>query len=310
VPVTPFVSRSRLDLLAVLRLRRVIRECDPDLVYAPRNSTLANALLASRGHRARIIGYRGTIGHVQRWDPAAWLTYLNPRLSRIVCVSEAVREHLISCGVAADRCWTVHKGHDVTWYDNLPRPDLTSLDLPMSAILVTFVGNMRAVKGVDILIRASDKIADEPRVHLLLVGEVRDPALKELASKSRMADRIHFTGFRADAAAITGNSHIFVMPSVDREGLPRAVVEAMAQRVATVVTRVGGLPELVIDGRTGLVVPPKDPDALADAILSLVRDPQRRTTLGRQARAHVAAKFQIRATVEKMTRLFEDVAKV
>ena len=101
---------------------------------------------------------------------------------------------------------------------------------------------------------------------------------------------------------------MFVMPSVDREGLPRAVIEAMAQSVPAIVTRVGGMPELVEDRVSGLVVPPRDPAALATAIVSLAMNGTRRAHYGAAARARIESHFSITRTVERIHALLDDAA--
>lgn len=311
-PETGFLRvRHRLDLVAAARLRRRLRENPPDILYATCNRTLAASLMASRGLPVKIIAYRGTVGHLSRWDPAAWLTHLHPRLERIVCVSDAVAAYLrerIQLPVA--RLTRIYKGHDPAWYDAEAEavPSRTSLGLPDRAVVVGFVGRMRPVKGVDVLLRCLDHLP--PEVHLLLIGEVTDRRVSRLAGETpERRRRTHFTGPSDNVVGLLGCCDIFVMPSVAREGLPRAVIEAMCRRLPVVVSRVGGLPELVADGRCGLVVPPRDPPALAAAIKRLAADAQLRLHLGQAGRHQIATRFHIDQTLRQTLALHHEILK-
>ena len=308
VKVIPLTIRHRLDLPAVRRVRQILKQGRYHLFYAPRNGTLSVCLLASWGMPIKRVGYRGTSGHLSHFDPASWLTYLNPNVDRLICVSEAVRHYLLSMHRPPERLVTIHKGHDPTWYSDPTPASLAEFHIPSDAFVVGFTGNMRPVKGIDVLIQSALALPSTPPIHFLLVGEVRDKRIMKWASDERIRHRFHFAGFRADAAALAGACNVFVMPSVEREGLPRSVIEAMAQGITPIVTDVGGMPELVVDNECGLIVPPRDPSALAHAIVGLARDPARCRDLGEKARIRIQTHFHIRTTIEKTVELFRDVA--
>lgn len=297
--------RHRLDFHAVGEVQNMVREREPDLIYAPLNRSLSVALMATRKHNCPVIGYRGTTGHLSRFDPASWLTYFHPRLARIVCVSDAVRQYLINKRIPPDKLRTIYKGHRTQWYDFDTCPDLTEFGIPPDAFVVGFTGNMRPVKGVDVLIRAMAEVDASLNIHALLVGEVRDKSINRLAAAPAVASRVHLIGYRKDAAALSGACNAFAMPSIKREGLPRAVIEAMSQRVPAIVSNVGGMPELVEDGISGIVVPPANPRALANAIAALAADPDRAGRLGNAARKRIETGFHIDSTIDKIEKLFQ-----
>ncbi len=305
VNVKRLLIRHRLDLHAIRKIQHIVHKLAPDLIYAPRNRALSVTLMATRKHPCPVIGYRGTIGHLSRFDPASWLTYFHPRLTGIVCVSNAVRQYLISKRIPQDILHTIYKGHHTKWYDFDTPKDLTEFNIPPNAFVVGFTGNMRPVKGVDILLRALAELPATLNIHALLIGDVRDKTIKTLAAAPAVASRSHFIGYRKDAPVLSGACNVFVMPSIKREGLPRAVIEAMAQRVPAIVSNVGGMPELVEDGISGIVVPPKDPHVLAHAITSLATDPKRTNILGNAARQRIEHTFHIDTTIKKMETLFQ-----
>jgi glycosyltransferase involved in cell wall biosynthesis len=219
-----------------------------------------------------------------------------------------VRNSLLDLGIPARRLVTIYKGHDPAWYDDMPEADLRPFGVPDSAFVVTCVAKMRARKGVEDLVQAARLIPDDS-VHVLLVGDAGGTNLASLVRSLGLESRVHLTGFLRNAAAVTGRSHVFVMPSLRREGLPRAVIEAMAQRVPAVVTSVGGMPELVRDGECGLIVPPHNPAALAEAILKVRRDEGLRLAMAQRARERIQNHFHIHASVAQFRELYREVVQ-
>jgi len=307
VVITEMQIRHRLDINAIRNLRRKLKQDKYDIIYTTLNSCLSVSLIASIGIDVRQVSYRGTIGHLNRWDPASWLTYLNPRIDRIICVSEAVKKYLLSLNLPASRLVTIYKGHDPAWYANLKAPPLSAFGIPEKAFVIGFTGRMRPVKGVDILIQAAHCIPKNHDFHFILAGEVKDPGITALASDPRIRDKFHFIGVREDAAAIAGKCDVFVMPSIAREGLPRSVIEAMAQGVTPVVSDVGGMPELVINNESGLVAPPGNPEALSKLISYLADNPGKRKKMGQNAKKRISDTFNINTTVSKTLALFQEV---
>ena len=312
----PIRFRHKVDLRAIRDLRRLLAAGSFDLVHTFHKVTLTNGTLAAAGRRIPIVAYRGVIGNLSYWDPFAWLSFLNPRLERVICVCEAVRAYLLSkrlFGVFRlmdpSRLVTIHKGHRTEWYRTPSVPDLTTLGIPPGAFVVCVVARIKPRKGVRVLVEALDALGDRHDVHLLLVGPLQDPSLPAAIARSRAPARVHLAGFRRDAAALAGACHVIAAPSLRREGLPRAVIEAMAQGVPALVTNVGGSPELVRDGVEGRVVPPGDARALADAVAWLAEDPVRRAALGRQAQARIETAFNLDRTIEETRQLYTDLLR-
>ena len=298
--------RHRLDLGAARKLRRTLVADIPELVYAPVNKTLAISLMATRGIAVKVVGYRGTMGHLSHWDPASLITYFHPRLAGIVCLSQAVERYLISMRTTATTL-TAYKAFDVQWYTAGEPADPGEFDFPPDSFIVGFTGNVRPVKGVDILLKALAQLPDTSRIQLLLVGEVRCKKVQRMLRTPAYSARVHLTGYRGDACQLTGACDVFVMPSIEREGLCRAVVEAMSQSVPAVVSDVGGMPELVEDGVSGLVVAPSDPTALANALLALEQDRSRLAMMGQAACDRIRTHFTIARATDRMEELFNTV---
>ena len=299
----------RFDFKGISLIRKVVREDRIDLIYALSNRGLSCAVLGLINSSIPIATYRGTVGHLSWFDPTAWLTFLNPKVKKILCVSEAVAQYLRDIKVTEEKIVTIYKGHDIAWYKSTP-PPRSSLGLPDDAFVVGCTAMMRPVKGVDILIKAVSSLVQElPNLHLILIGGIKDPVIEKLITSFPAPSRLHLTGYRKDATQLATLCDATVMASKTREGFPKSVIEAMAQGVPAIVSNVGGMPELVGNGGAGIVVPPSDVQALADAIRALYNDPIRAKELGRIGQKRIQDVFDVSSTVEKMYDVFTELAE-
>jgi glycosyltransferase involved in cell wall biosynthesis len=311
ISMIDFAPRRSIELRAIRKMRAELRRKDYDILHVFGNRAITNAILAAHKMPVRLITYRGIVGNLSFLDPIAWARYLNPRIDRIVCVAEAVRRFLLDMRpaflrVPPDRLVTIYKGHDLNWYQDQPA-DLSQLGIPPDAFVIGCVANIRPRKGIEVLVDAAGRLVPELDLHLLLVGNMESAALRERIEASPARRRIHLAGFRADAPALMAACDVFVLPSLKREGLPRAVIEAMAYRTPPIVTNCGGSPELVEDGVSGLVVPPGDDSAIANAVRKLAADPAARQNMGEAARERIRLHFNIENTVRQTLELYQAV---
>ena len=306
VQVHPIRFRSRLDIAAWRALRHLLRTGGFDIVHAFSKRALTHVMLAARGWPGRILTYRGIIGNVSRWNPETRWTFLSPRLAGIVCVCDAVRDYLLSVGLPPDRLRRIYKGHDTSWYAPADSAALVALGIPPGAFVVGCAAHMRARKGLATLVEAAARM---PRgsIHFLLLGRISDSKIRPLIRKCGLEAVMHTPGYRSDAAALMGACDLFVMPSLRREGLPRAVIEAMAQGVPAVVTNVGGMPEIVEQQKSGLIVEPGDPRALAEAIQFFANDRAQVRAFGERARERIRTSFHIEETVRQTAQLYREL---
>ena len=279
------------------------------IMHTFNNKAVSNGLRACKGLPVKIVCYRGIVGAVGFLDPMSWMRYLNPRIDRIVCVADAIRRHFLEMKPAflrmpAERPVTIHKGHKLEWYTATPA-DLTACGIPAGACVVGCTANYRPRKGIEYLIDAIERLPDD--VHLLLIGHMDAARLTRHIERSPAKARVHRVGFVGNAPELSAACDIFCMPSTKREGLARAIIEAMAYRVPPVVTNAGGSPELVVDGECGFVVPPKDAAALAEAIGRLYRDPELRQRFGDAARHRIGTAFRNEDTVRKTVALYQEL---
>ncbi len=302
--VDPLVIDSRKSPTARSTIRAALRDFDPDLVHAFNNQTLACVLPEMEGNRARLVAYRGTTGHLGFWDFSTRRSFLSKRVDAISCVADAVRLYLLERGVPAEKLATIPKGHDPAWYAS-GAPSRSELGLDTDAVVIGCVANMRRVKGVPLLLKAVAGLQTDVRFQVALVGEVRDREVRAWRDRADLRGRLVFTGYRAAAHRLCRAFDLFVMPSLDREGLPKAVVEAMIQGVPAVVSDAGGLPEIVENDVSGLVVPAGSVEPLRLALKRMVEDAELRKRLAEGARARIASKFSVANTVELTLQLYE-----
>lgn len=311
VPTLDLRFERKIDFKAIFALRAELKRGRYDIVHTYSNNALSNTLLAAGGLPIKIVAYRGIVAAVGFLDPVSWLRYLNPRIDRIICVCDAIRDHFLNMRpkflrMPAERPVTVYKGHKLEWYTAEPA-DLSEFGIPDGAFVIACITNNRPRKGLQYLVAAMALLPSDIPAHLLLVGRMRGKTLDRAIENSPLKERIHRPGFRHDAPALSAASDVFCLPSVKREGLPRSVIEAMAYRVPPIVTNSGGSPELVVDGKSGLVVPVRDAPAIAAAIETLYRDPEYRARLGEGARERIASDFRIEDTVTRIIAVYREL---
>ena len=231
-------------------------------------------------------------------------------VSVIICPAQAVRTQLSGFGISGDKIAVIHNG--------VPQVEATSssssirneFGLTDEQIVVTTVTRLFYRKGVQDLVRAVAKIKQQlPNLRLLIVGDGRyRPDLEKLASELSVTDSIVFAGFRAEPASLVMASDIFINPSFDSEGMPLAILEAMSAQKPVVAASVGGVAECVTDDVTGLLVPPRDVDAMADAIKALVLDRDLRERLGSAGYESFLENFQVDHMCERTMRLLAELS--
>ncbi len=180
------------------------------------------------------------------------------------------------------------------------------LGLNNDDILVGGVGRLEPVKGFTYFVEAAQRIAQaEPKVKFILVGQGREEKLlRRLAAP--LGERFLFAGLRTDVPRYMAAMDILVVPSVN-EGMGRVVLEAGAAGVPVVATRVGGLPDIVDEEETGVLVPPRNAAALAEAVLALTNAPERRHMMGATAQAKVVPYYSLESMVQQIEALYEEL---
>ena len=294
----------KIHFPAIKKLKEIFKKNQIDIVHTYTSNGLSNSIFALMGfRRIKLVAYRGIVGNVSFLDPVSWIRYLNPRIDRIICVCNAIRDHFLAMrprflAMPKDRPVTIYKGHRIEWYqDN--SADIESLGVPKNAFVVGCVANSRPRKGLEYLIGALDLVSKDVPLYLLLVGRMEGRKVKSAIKLSKNKQKIIMPGFCENAPAISAACDAVCLPSYKREGLPRSIIEAMSSGVPPIVTNSGGSPELVEHGISGIVVPVKDSQAIARAIERLYESDSYRELLGKNAVKRIEADFTSELTTEK-----------
>lgn len=301
----PLRIRNDLDLPAALRLRRLIAVESPHVVHF--HTSRAHALSPWLG---RIAATRGVV--TRRMDYAlrrGWRTDLlyNRSVAAVVAISEEVRRRLVAAGVREQRISLIRSGVEPPV--GLPGPAGRAAARQRfglgDELAVGVVAALERRKGHDVLLRAIAGLRGQPPIRCLVCGDgSQRAALERLAQDLGIASCVRFLGEQRQVADVLAALDVFVMPS-RHEGLGVAVLEAMAMGLPVVASAVGGIPEAVDAGHTGLLVPVEDATALGAAIDELARDLERARGMGVAGRARVLEKFSMDAMASGYQRLYE-----
>jgi glycosyltransferase involved in cell wall biosynthesis len=301
-------TTRKIDFRSIRKIRKNLAEKDYDVVYATNSKTIPNAGFASIGYDVKFVAYRGTTGGLYRHDPSAYLTILHPRVDGVVCVSDAVREDVVK-QVWKKKNWvrTIFKGHNIDWYD-VEAADLSEFGISSRDFSVICAVNSRPSKGIAVMLEATKELADIENLHLILAGKNMDKEpFSSLIENSGMADRIHVTGYRFDVPQLIKASNLLVQPSISGEGLPRAVMESMGLGTPTVVTTTCGGNTVVEDGKSGFVVPTKDPSAIANRVRQLYHDPELCESMAKAGQDKIRNELSSETTIDNFIKYFEEL---
>lgn len=223
---------------------------------------------------------------------------------RIIAVSGAVARELVEAGFDPRQVVTIPNGIDLR-----PFAAAGAVRRRPFGYRVGTAARLSPQKGLDVLIEAAARVVrQEPRARFVIGGEGPErPRLEEMIRARGLADRVVLPGFVDDVPGFLADLDVYVLSS-RYEGLPLAVLEAMAAGLPVVATDVGGVREAVVDGQTGVLVPAGDPVALAGAILELLRDPDRARALGRAGRQRAEAEFDAELMASRVTELYREIA--
>lgn len=308
-------KRARfVDWKLLRRLAALIRDEEVDIVQTTLfYADVAGAWAAARAGVRNVISWE-TVSSPKwlRWDRRLAYRWTQRWRRLVVAVSEETRRHVIEKrGIPESRVIVVPYGVDLTRFDARAAPlDLRAeLGLPAGAKVLVTVARLVEEKAHRILLESAPRIlAAEPETHFVFVGEgPLRPALDVQACAGGFADHVHLLGFRSDVPQLLPGADLFVLPSL-YEGLPNAVLEAMAAGLPVVATAVDGTPEAVLNGVTGALVEPGDSEALAEAILGLLADPELRQRFGRAGRERVESTFDLARQVRRFEELYESLA--
>jgi len=312
----PLAPATEMDLSAAWRLSRLVKQVKPDVIHAhdPHAVAMAALALTMRGGSrtaapspplvaSRRVDFRMKGNALSRWKYR--------QVDCFVCASDAIRTIVIADGVPPSRAVTIHEGIDLARAAAAPPADLhAELWLPHHAPVVGNVAALVPHKGQRHLVDAAALVVRQvPDARFVIAGEGELRAQLERQIKELGLEKhVFLLGFRPDILSIHKAFDLFVMSSVT-EGLGTSLLDAMACGKPIVATRAGGMPEVVADGDTGVLVAPRDDQALAAAIVRLLKDERLRQAMGDAGGRRVRERFSSERMVQDTLDLYRRAAQ-
>ncbi len=308
----PLAPRYEVDLTAAWRLSRIIRELRPRIVHAhdPHGVSMAAMALAISTPSpkpllvvSRRIEFRVARNSFSRWKYA--------QADCIIAISAAVRDRLAADGIPPVKIQVVHEGVDVDRIQRLPAANVhAEFYLPTQAPVVGNVGALVPQKGQHHLIDAAALVVREvpdTRFVVLGDGELRE-SLEQHIRRGHLERHVLLGGFRPNVLELVKGFDVFALSSI-HEGMCTSLVDAMAAARPAVASAVGGVPEVVADGETGFLVPPRDPRAMAQKVVLLLRNEQLRARMGAAALARARERFTAERMVEQTIAIYAELIR-
>lgn len=299
-PLLRHLAKRRMSFTFAWKLAQLIRQSQFDLVHAHMYASAAASAFATLGTDIPLVITEHSEAIWRSRSARYFSRWFYSRAKHIIAVSKGIRHRLIEQdGVPYDRVTVIMNALSST--PELPASIQPGLPAELrNGPLVGLASRLQPEKGVKYFLEAAVRVLQLlPQANFLVMGD--GPLRKELQTYAALLGvhkRIHFLGFRLDARALVGLLDVLVVPSLS-EGTPVVTLEAMAAGVPVVASTVGGIPEQIRHGREGLLVPPGDSSALAEAILRLLRNPLWMQQLGEAGRQRVLSQFRFPTMVQE-----------
>jgi glycosyltransferase involved in cell wall biosynthesis len=298
----PIAMHGEIDPFACFRIRALTKRYNYNIIHSHTSHAHTLAFFASFGTKVNRLVTRRVDFSIYRHSFFKLSGIKYRYMSDFyVAISHKIKEVMVADGIPQERIFVVHSGINPKRFEHSTKEHLIAeFDIKGNERVVINVAHLAGHKGQKYLVRAiPDVLAKMPNVRFFIVGGGKLlEELKDLSKSLGLGDRLVFTGFRKDVGAFYHVADLFVMSSV-QEGLGTAVLDALALGKPVVGTNSGGIPEIIQNGETGLLVPSADPKVLSNAIVQILTDSELSTHVAEKGKAMVNKKFTVSAMVEK-----------
>lgn len=299
---------GKLDRRAIARIKALLEQYDVDVIHTHGIKSDLYALLASGKRGVRLVGtcHSWTMDSLKHRGISLMDRLLLTRFDGVAIVTESLRPRLLRLGVKDERVHTIDNGIDCTPFSSLNTD--THQSTQGDRLVVGAVARLARVKGLRYLLDAAALlIPDFPSARFVIVGEGPDlTLLRDHAAGLGIGASVHFMGSSSNLPDIYAGFDIFVLPSLS-EGMPMALMEAMASGRAVVASAVGSVPNMIVNNRNGILVQPADSASLASRLKELLSNSSARATLGQAARETAIMRFSAAAMARAYLSLYESV---
>lgn len=315
LPYYQIVSKFKFDLGAIVKLKTILKRERCDLVHSNKYKADIISLIASRLAGVPII----TTVHgwcsedlkacvYEKIQAISWRFF-----DHVICVSGSYKEKVLGAGASEKNVTVIHNGITPENYlgkdiENKRIPFLRRYGIPTNHFIVGIIGRLSVEKGHRYFLEAAGRILkQEPNVSFIIAGEGKEESsIRKLIEHSGLNGHIRMLGYVEKMQEVYTALDAVVMPSL-REGLPNVLLEAMLYEKPVIATAVGGIPEVIRNNEDGLLIPPKDSLAIADNLLTLIRNPEERRRIGFNARKRVLEDFTLERKMTKVEELYKEV---
>jgi glycosyltransferase involved in cell wall biosynthesis len=298
--------RQGIDWGLMWRLYKLFRKHRVDVIHTHHFNQLFYSLAGARLAGARIIHTEHSVECFKRRRLRAALRLMSLFCDRVVAIGEdgarVLREDV---GIPQSKLEIIRAGINIEMFDQSRSEARRELGIAETSRVAIIVARLFPEKNHLLLLEAFKEVARRiPEAKLLIAGDgVEEETIRDEIARLGLEDNVSMLGVRGDVARLLAAADVFALSS-DREGLPIAVLEAMAARRPVVATSVGDLPMVVRPGETGLLVPPKDAISLAEALIKVLSDPEQSREMGERAHRMVAERFSLQAMIKRHARLY------
>ena len=312
LPVVPLKMRGETDAWAILRLAYGMKRHKCRLVHFHDAHSVAVGSAAASLAKVPVRVISRNVDFPIKKNLLSQMKYTK-NIDVIIAVSHGIKKVLVDGGIAPSLVKVIPDGIDYSPFEEAASSQYLrqELDFEPEDFLVGIVAHLADHKGHKYLIKATEILKEKaPQIKVIIVGEgPLRMELDRLVKQTHVEDIVFFLGFREDVPHILASLDLFVLSSY-LEGMGSSILDAMASRLPVVATKVGGIPEVVVNGETGLLVPPRSPAALAKAILKIYKDRGLGSRLGQRGYEVVHQKFSAEAMAAKVIREYERIAQV
>ena len=297
------LSKKRpYDISFLIQLLGMIKDINPDIIHCRNGLTAINygGLCAKLLRIPLICSIHGHTNFLKKSFGLKFSIWMMKQSSAVIAVSYSIKQDLLTKKIPKQKIKVIHNGIALNNYKIK-----TSTKISSNNLMIVSVGSLRPVKGHRFLILAVKEIIKEfPNIKLLIIGDgpLRN-ILENLVKKMGLRNNISFLGIKNNVLDIMATSSLIVVPSLS-EGISNVLLEAMLIKKPVVATNVGGNPEVVINGKTGLLVEKENPFVLAKAIITLLKNPELREKMGKEGYKRVVTHFNIDKTVAEYEKVY------
>jgi len=310
IEVKVFVARAKFDLKTISQIRRYIRENKIDIVQSHNYKSNFYSLFSGINLNVkRVATCHNWLSHSLKMKFYELLDkFILNRFDKIVAVSAFLKDEIINSGISEEKVMVINNGVDIEKFQDVSyKPQLkVSLGLKENDRVIGTIGRLTLEKGHIYLLKSFTNVVLEfPNTKLLIVGDgPLKSSLQATTRKLQLEDKVVFSGIRKDIPDMLNIMDLFVLPSI-KEGLPMALLEAMLAKKTIIATRVGAVPKVIEDGRSGILVEPRDIDGLSNQAIGLLKDELRASFLANNAFEKAKNEFSAQRMAEKYIQAYQ-----